>query len=77
MTRYEVFLAHHEPDEAFHAWLSARLSEWATPSGRAAEIACEHRQGRRFPVLVTDAHHAAFDRFLQDWLLTIEPKDYI
>jgi hypothetical protein len=27
----------------------------------------ERRSGWRFPALVTDAHHAAFDRYLQDW----------
>lgn len=74
MTRYEVFLSHHEPDESYSSWLSAHLAEWASLSGRADELARERRSGWRFPVLVTEAHHAAFDRYLQDWLST-KPKD--
>lgn len=76
MTRYEIFQAHHAPDEPYSAWLSARLAEWSSLSGRAAELALEHRSGWRFPVLVTPAHHVAFDRFLQDWL-TSQPKDHL
>ena len=68
MTSYEVFQAHHGPDESYSAWLSTRLAEWASLSGRAAELSRERRQGWRFPVLVTSAHHDAFDRYLQDWL---------
>ena len=76
MTRYEVFLAHHEPDETYSFWLSVRLGEWASISGRADELACERRDGWRFPLLVSQAHHAAFDRYLQDWLFSkTEPKD--
>jgi hypothetical protein len=76
MTRYEVFQAHHEPDETYSSWLSTRLAEWASLSGRADELARERRSGWRFPVLVSPAHHAAFDRFLHNWLATTnELKD--
>jgi len=68
MTRYQVFQACHEPDELYSSWLSARLAEWASLSGRAAELARERRYGWRFSVLVSHAHHAAFDRYLHDWL---------
>lgn len=77
MTRYEVFLSHHEPDESYSAWLSTRLAEWASVSGRADELAHERRSGWHFPVLVSPSHHAAFDRYLQNWLSTIEPKDHL
>jgi hypothetical protein len=77
MTRYEVFQARHEPDETYSPWLSARLSEWASLCGRADELAREHRSGWRFPVLVSQAHHAGFDRYLEDWLSSkSEPKDH-
>jgi len=76
MTRYEVYQAHHAPDETYSSWLTARLSEWASLSGRADELARERRSGWHFPVLVSQAHHAAFDRYLQDWLSAKnEPKD--
>ena len=76
MTRYEVFQASHEPDELFSAWLSARLAEWASLSGRADEQRSERRSGWRFPILVTEAHHTAFDRYLQTWLFSRnKPKD--
>ena len=76
MTRYEVFQACHEPDELYSAWLSARLAEWASLSGRTDELKSERRSGWHFPVLVTEAHHAAFDRYLQDWLPSMaKPKD--
>lgn len=77
MTRYEAFQAHHEPDETYSSWLSSRLAEWASLSGRADELARERRLGWRFPVLVTEAHHAAFDLYLQTWLVAMnEPKDH-
>lgn len=76
MTRYEVFQACHQPDETYAAWLSARLDEWAALSGRADELAREHHSGWHFPVLVSEAQHAAFDRYLQDWLgAKHEPKE--
>lgn len=76
MTRFQVFIAHHEPDETYSSWLSSRLAEWASISGRADELARERRSGWHFPVLVTEAHHAAFDRYLQTWLASKnEPKD--
>ena len=68
MTRYQVFQACHESDELYSAWLKARLAEWASLSGRADELAREYRQGWRFPVLATTAHHTAFDCYLQAWL---------
>ena len=68
ITRYEVFQACHQPDETYSSWLSARLVEWASLSGRADEPARERRSGWCFPVLVSEANHAAFDRYLQDWL---------
>jgi hypothetical protein len=76
MTRYDVFQAAHQPDEIYTSWLSARLAEWASLSGRADELAHERRAGWRFPVLVSTAHHAAFDRYLEDWLAAKhEPKE--
>jgi hypothetical protein len=76
MTRYEVFQAHHEPDETYSSWLSFRIAEWASLSGRADELARERRFGWRFPVLVTEAHHAGFDLNLQTWLAAKhEPKE--
>ena len=76
MTRYEVFQACHQPDETYSSWLTTRLAEWASLSGRADELARERRSGWRFPVLVSPAHHAAFDRYLQDWLSSKnKPKD--
>jgi hypothetical protein len=76
MTRYEVFQAHHEPDETYSSWLSTRLAEWASLSDRADELARERRSGWRFPVLVSPAHHAAFVRFLHNRLATTnELKD--
>lgn len=66
MTRYEVFRACHQPDETYSSWLSTRLAEWASLSGRADELARERCSGCRFPVLVTEAHHAAFDHYLED-----------
>ena len=78
MTRYEVYQAHHEPDETYSSWLSTRISEWASVSGRADELARECRSGWRFPILVSQAHHAAFDRYLQDWLAAkSEPKGHL
>jgi hypothetical protein len=41
MTRYEVFQACHRPDETYSSWLSTRLCEWASLSGRADELARE------------------------------------
>lgn len=77
MTRYEVYEARHDPDETYSSWLSIRLAEWASLSGRADELARERRSGWRFPVLVTEAHHAAFDCYLKAWLSSkTEPKDH-
>lgn len=76
MTRYEVFQAAHQPDETYSSWLSARLAEWASLSRRTDELTNERRAGWRFPILVSAAHHAAFDRYLEDWLAaTNEPKE--
>jgi hypothetical protein len=76
MTRNEVFQASHQPDETYSSWLSTRLAEWASLSGRADELARERRSGWRFPVLVSPAHHAAFDHYLHDWLAAKnEPKN--
>jgi hypothetical protein len=76
MTRYEVYQAHHAPDETYSSWLSTRLAEWASLSCRADELARERRSGWHFPVLVSPAHHAAFDQYLEDWLATKnKPKD--
>ena len=76
MSRYAVYLACHSGDEPFSTWLSTRIAEWASLSGRAKELTLERRQGWRFPILVTQAHHAAFDRYLEDWLATrSQPQD--
>lgn len=76
MTRYEVFQACHQPDETYSAWLTARLTEWAALNGRADELAHERHSGWRFPILVSQAHHDAFDRYLQEWLAAKnKPKD--
>jgi len=76
MTRYEVFQACHDPDELYSAWLSARLAEWASLNGRAEELKSEHRSGWHFPFLVTKAHHAGFNHYLQDYLSSMaKPKD--
>ena len=76
MTRYEVFQTCHQPDETYSSWLSTRLAEWASLSGRADELARERRSGWCFPVLISEAHHAAFDHYLQACLSAKnEPKD--
>lgn len=66
MSRYPIYLACHSGDEPF----STRLAEWASLSGRSVELTRERRRGWYFPILVTQAHHAAFDRYLEDWLAT-------
>jgi hypothetical protein len=77
MTRYEVFQACHDPDELYSSWLSTRLAEWASLSGRADELARERRSGWHFPVLVSPVHHAAFDRYLQAWLAAKNEPKYV
>jgi hypothetical protein len=76
MTRYGTFQASHQPDETYSSWLSVRLSEWASLCGRADELNREHSDGWRFPTLVSQDHHAAFDRYLKNWLFSnTNPKD--
>jgi hypothetical protein len=77
MTRYEAFQASHQPDETYSSWLTARLAEWASLTGRADELTREHHSGWRFPVLVSQAHHAAFDSYLHDWLAKNELKNQV
>jgi hypothetical protein len=76
MTRCEVFQACHQPEETYSAWLTASPLEWAFLSGCTDKLARGRCSGWRFPILVSQAHHAAFDRFLHNWLATTnELKD--
>lgn len=63
-------------DETFSTWLSSRLAEQASLSGRADELASERRQGWYSPVLITPFHQSAFDHYLEGWLaIRNQPKD--
>ena len=69
MTLHKVYPAHTDPYESCSAWLSTRLTEWASLSESSEELHRERWDWQALlhsPPTVTQVYHAAFDRYLQD-----------